>query len=218
MRGDARAVGVALLPLGQQHADDRFAVGAHMLAQRGRQPRQRARPVAAVKQQLQGTHHAGRHDDLARPEGRRGRPAEAGPRRHNITTVGLRHDAGHRGLSEHLRAALRGEVQVVQIEAVLGAVAARGQALAAMLAAVALRPGAVEIGVDALAALPEVDRLRLDAGEGVPRAQGFGGALQQMVLQAARRVGARAQHALGLGVVRRQRLLPARLRLRPGGR
>ena len=87
-----------------------------------------------------------------------------------------------------------------------------------MLAAVALRAGAVEIGVDALAALPEVDRLRLDAGEGVPRAQGFGGALQQMVLQAARRVGARAQHALGLGVVRRQRLLPAGLGLRPGRR
>ena len=137
---------------GHAHADQRFAVGAHAVAQLRADRRQRAFFLEA-EEQVQRAQRGGREDHAAAGEAAAAGGHGGGADREHLVAVASvgsaieRPDIHHLGFGEDLRAVLLGEVEVVLVQGVLGAVAAAHHAAAAGDATGAFRSLAAEIGV-----------------------------------------------------------------------
>ena len=137
---------------GHAHPDQRFAIGAHAVAQLRADCRQRAL-FLQPEEQVQRAQRRGREDHAAAGEAAAPAGHDGGwDREHfvalaSVGTAVQRPDVHHLGFGEDPRAGLLGQVEVILVQGVLGAIAAAHHAAAAADATGALRSLAAEIGV-----------------------------------------------------------------------
>ena len=210
---DGDALGVVHLVVLGAHPDDGLAVGAHEVAHAVGQARQALWVRLHGQQERHGAQHAAREHHVV------------GAEVHVVPVfggaLGLEHVAPtrelthghHLGLRAHHAAQALGQVQVVEVESVLGAHAAARHARAALDAAHARRALPVEVRVRhllaLLALLAEVDghaRLLVVVGAAQVRRDLAHDPIANLVT----RVGLGAQHAGGRVVVGRELALPVR--------
>src|SRR5690606_20218872 len=167
-------------------------------AQRPRQLRQGAVAVAAGEEHLQAAEHPGGdyHPRRIQTAQRMAAAAQVHP-----VALAPAADMADPGLAEYLHAQLTGQVQVVEIQAVLGALGTAADAAATQVAATALRAPASEVRVRYRRLGTEVDALG-HRPIAVRHAEGRGGLLQPFVLAALIGVVGHSEHLPGTPVVR----------------
>ena len=216
--GDRHALGVVDRTAVSDGADDRLAVGAQLVAERGRQVRQVAL-ITAAHQQRQGAEHARRAHDLTRAHGLPGaeqaRPGAQGRSQHDFVAVraapiGAADATYGDGFALGLDAcaAFFREIQVVLVQRILGVVLAAGHARAAADAALAVGAYTAEVGIGRGFARSAEEHADVGDLHAIAAAHFLGHFTQHLISRPQHRIRHGPEHALGGAVVRRQLGLP----------
>ncbi len=158
-RADRHALAVIDVAAPTHHVDEGLLVGADPPAESIRKAGQAVRAVLHGEEEFEGAEDAGRHDHPLRSVSFDPSVLLVDAGLHAVAAVPVRGQVDHLASTQNLESAAFGQVEVVVVEGVLGAVAAAEHAPSAADATRARGPLAAEVGVghgDARGA--EVDR------------------------------------------------------------